>query len=394
MSIRRLSLVWTLLAAAVAVVLPLAASTAAPDNVYFQDDFSGGGERAFYVGTLDARSFQYVDGRYEIDTLDGTSYGQSVLLEDLDTYRVEVRGQLIETEDEQEAGFGLSFNYNQREDGSDFILLLVYDRGAFTVLRYLEGQTSVLYTPAKTKLFNSGEEVTLTVDAAGGHFTCYINGGQVCELRDDRLTRGGFGVFATAGSVVRFDDFTVFADPGTPETGFSDDFAGTEPRLYTGNLYDVDYHYEDGRYVIDTTATDLIGLSPFSQQALDFEFSVDIELLAGDALGGYGIYLRDFPDDSGGFNQYRFLLSRDWFAVEQSIDDMPLALAEWVQHRAVKDGAVNRLKVVAEGAQLMFFINGLEVYRHTDQNPHSGSFGFFASGRSKVAFDNVEFTKL
>jgi len=369
-------------------------AAATPQDVYFQDDFSGGGERAFYVGTLDARSFQYIDGKYEIDTLDGNSYGQSVLLEDLDTYRVEVTGQMMESEDPQEAGFGLSFNYNQREGGSDFILLLVYDRGAFTVLRYLDGQTSVLYTPAKTKLFNSGEAVNLTVDAANGHFTCYINGGQVCELKDERLDRGGFGVFATAGSIVHYDDFTVFAEPvdATPE-GFTDDFGG-EQRLYTGNLYDVDYRYESGRYVIDTTQTDLIGLSPFPEQALNFEFVVDMELLQGDALGGYGIYLRDFPDDGGGFNQYRFLISRDWFAVEQSIDDMPLALAEWVQHRAVKDGEVNRLRVRAQGSELVFFINGLEVYRHTDQNPHQGSFGFFASGRSKVAFDNVEFTEL
>lgn len=374
------------------LVLAGTGALAAQRSLYFQDDFSGSGERAFYEGTLDARRFSYVDGRYEIDTLGGTAYGQSVLLEDLDTYRVEVTGQLQQTTDEQNAGFGLSFNYNQRDDGSDFILFLVYDRGAFTVLRYLNGQTSVLFTPAKTKLFKSGEEVTLTVDAAGGHFTCYLNGGQVCDLRDERLVSGGFGVFATAKAIVRYDNFNVYAD-GQEPTGFSDDFSGSQ-NLYFGALYDVIYSYDSERYVVDTTATDLIGLSPYTEQALDFEFEVDVELLQGEPLGGFGIYLRDFPDSDGGFNQFRFLVSRDWFAVEQSVDDMPLALAEWVQHRAVRDSGVNRLKVRAEGAKLTFFINGVEVYTHTDGNPHTGAYGFFVSSRIKVAFDNVVFTKL
>ena len=384
--------VWRVVTVLLAAMMLVSPAASADKALFFQDDFSGSGERAFYEGTLDARRFSYVDGRYEINTMDGTAYGQSVLLEDLDTYRAEVTGQLIDTTDAQNCGLGLSFNYRQREDGSDFLLFLVYDRGAFTVLRYLNGNTSVLYTPAKTKLFKPGEEVTLTVDQAGGHCTCYINGGQVCEVRDNQLTSGGFGIFATAKSTVRFDNFNIYADAPVPE-GFSDDF-GAESELYTGELYDVVYSIADGRYVIDTTATDLIGLSPFTEQAIDFEFAVDIELIAGDALGGFGIYLRDFPDPGGGFNQYRFLICRDWFAVEQSEGDMPMALAEWVQHRAVHETGVNRLKVRAEGGTLTFFVNGIEVYSHTDGNPHTGAYGFFVSSGIKVAFDNVEFTRL
>lgn len=380
-----------LLAILLWAALPLAGA-AATETLYFADDFSGGGERAFYEGTLDARTFSYVDGRYEIDTTRTDAYGQSVLSEDLDTYRAEVRAQLTRSDDPERGGFGLSFNYRARDGGSDFMLLFAYDRGAYTVLRYLDGQSSVLLTPTKTSLFQAGEEVALTVDASGGHFVCYINGAQVAELREDRLVSGGFGIFAAARSVVRFDDFRVYAE-GPEATGFSDDFSG-ERRLYEGTIDDVRRAYDNGRYLIDTTATDLIGLSSFPDPGLDFEFSADVELLAGDALGGYGLYLRDYASGDEGFNQFRFLVWRDWFAVEQSVADLPLALAEWVQHAAVRPGGVNTLKVRALSGELVFFVNGVEVYRHSDENPHTGAFGFFVSGRSKVAFDNVVFAEL
>jgi len=389
-----------LLLAAVMVLVLAAAGQAADSGLYFADDFSGSGDRAFYEGTLDARVFRYIGGQYEIDTTASDSYGQSVLLEDLATYRAEVTAQLVETADPNRGGFGLSFNYRQREGGSDFLLFFVYDRGAFTVLRYLNGQSSVLLTPTKTRLFDSGQPVTLMVDAASGHFTCYINGGQVAELREDKLVSGGFGVFAYAGSVVRFDDFRVYAERPA-QAGFSDDFEG-EHWLYEGPLGEARCGYEGGLYVIDTLGTEQIGLSAYPANrpefpyptALDFEFSADAELLAGDPLSGYGLYVRDYAAGDGGFNQFRFLISGDWFAVEQSVDDLPLALAEWVEHSAVRERGINRLKIRAEGGRLTFFVNGVEVYEHTDDNPHAGAYGFFVSGGIKVAFDNVVFTEL
>jgi hypothetical protein len=376
---------------AVALALP-GALAAAADDLYFTDDFSGEGERAFFEGTLDNRVFRYRDGSYEIDTTLSDSYGQSVLLESLETYRVEVTGRLVETADPDGGGFGLSFNYAESEGGSDFLLLLVYDRGAFTVLRYLDGATSVVYSPTKTKLFSPGEDVRLTVDAAAGNITCYLNGGQVAELTESRLKGGGFGLFATARSVAHFDGFNVYA--ATPELpGFTDDMGG-EQRLYTGEYGEVHYTYQDGAYIIDTSATEYIGLSPFPEEALSFEFACDAELISGDALGGYGIYLRDYATDGGGFYQYRFLVSEGWFAVEKSEDDLPLALAEWMEHSAVREGEANRLKVRADGEQLTFFLNGVEVYKHADTRPHAGSFGFYASSGIKVSFDNVSFTEL
>lgn len=375
-------------------IVMISAVWAAPSQLYFSDDFAGVGERAFFEGTLDQRGFAYRDGEYEIDTTRGTSYGQSILLESLANYRIEVRARLQSTADEERGGFGISFNYRQREngDGGDFLLFMVYNRGAFTVLRYLDGRTSVVYSPTKTQFVKPGVPVTLTIDAANGQLTFYLDGAEVARAREDRLTSGGFGMFCTANSVARFDDFKVFADKAKPSAAVDDFSAGKV--LYEGEWGGANYAYRDGQYIIDTSKTEYIGLSPFPEQALNFELAVDVTLLSGKPEAGYGVYIRDYKENDAGFNQFRFLLSDDWYAVEQSVEERPLALAQWAQHNAIKPGTTNRIKLKAQGGELSFLVNGTEVWRGTDEHPHSGAYGFYASGALVVAFDNFSFTRL
>jgi hypothetical protein len=367
---------------------------AASNQLYFSDSFDGAGDRAFFEGVLDNRNFAYVDGEYEIDTTRGTSYGQSILLESLSNYRVEATGRMVSTADEQRGGFGVSFNYSQREgaDGGDFLLFMAYNRGAFTVLRYLNGQTSVLYSPTKTQLVKPGQPVTLTVDAANGQLSFYLDGAEVAQVKDERLVRGGFGMFCTAQSVARFSDFKVFADRQKP-SAVADDFSGTKT-LFEGDWGGASYRYEDGRYIIDTSKTEYIGLSPFKGEALNFELTADVRLLSGRPEGGCGVYIRDYKSDGQGFNQFRFLLSGDWCAVEQSVDDRPLALAQWAQNAAIKPDLANSIKIIAKDGALSFFINGTEVWHGEDAHPHSGAYGFYASGGIVVAFDNLSITVL
>ena len=365
---------------------------AAPTNLYFIDDFAGDSGTYFFSGQLDQRNFGYSGGNYQIDTTQSDAYGQSVLLEDLDDYSVEVSAQLLESTDRDGGGFGISFNYNERPGGSDFMLFLVYDRGAFAVLRYRDDKTSVLSSPQVSDLVQEGQPLSLGVDNLNGQLTFYINGVEVHSMKETQLTRGGFGMFATRRSLVQFDDFKVFAERPAPRT-FKDDFR-TDASFYKGRYGDVDYFYRDERYVIDTTDTEFIGLSPFPEKAMNFDLSVDVELLQGEPQGGYGIYLRDWETGNGGFNQYRFLVADGWYAIEQSIEDRPMALSQWSQHSSVKRSGVNRLRVLAKDGKLVFYVNGVEVYKHTDEYPHMGDFGLYAAGGVEVAFDNLEFLPL
>lgn len=364
---------------------------------YFSDDFSGSPKKHFYEGVLDGRQFRYVNAEYEIDTMQGTSYGQSILLGALTDYRVEATGWL-ESAAGSSQGFGISFNYAESEGdsdpgGADFLLFLVYGRGAFTVLRYLDGETSVLLAPAKTKLFKPGDRVDLAVENHQGEAVCYLNGVEAGRVRDDRLTGGGFGLFCTAGSIARFDDFVVYAEaPAQHETQF-EDFATPSP-LYSGEIHGVVYSYDKERYVIDTLATDYAGLSPFPRRCRDFEFSADVDLLGGDSGGGIGFYLREYEEPAGWYNHYRFLVSGRWFGLEQSKDQHTSALADWRESAALKEGQANRLSLRAQGGRISFFINGAEVYTLDDADAHSGALGFYAAPGVKAAFDNAELTIL
>ena len=365
---------------------------AAPLELYFEDGFDPtASKKYFFEGTLDNRVFSYEGGEYQIDTMRTDAYGQSILLEDLSTYSVETTGRLLESSDDDGGGFGISFNYRERDGGSDFLLFLVYNRGAYTVLRYSAGRTSVLYSPTKTRAFNPGESVALRVDSTRGSLRFFLNGIEVAKLVEDGLISGGLGLFAAGRSTVRFDDFRVFAEQ-TQQPGFADDFAGSK-RLFEGNWEEISYGYSGGQYVVDTSRAAKIGLSPFPEPALDFEFAVDALQLGGDPLGTYGIFVRDHPNELGGFDQLRFLIGGSWFAVERSEGDRPLALTEWQEHPAIRVGQTNRLRAQASGGEVVFYINDEEVYRLQDTPPHEGNYGFFVSAGLKVAFDNVEFMK-
>jgi hypothetical protein len=163
--------------------------------------------------------------------------------------------------------------------------------------------------------------------------------------------------------------------------------------LYSGDYNGVSYYFQKGEYVIDTSGTSKIGLSPYAKNARDFELSCDVRLLGGDPLNGYGIYIRDYAA-GGGYNQIRLLVSGAWFAVEQSREDQPLALSQWTESDIVDSDGVNRLTIRAEGPEVAFYINGEEVYRMEDGDPQSGAFGLYACGGIQAAFDNLEFREL
>ena len=372
-----------------ALLFPLAA-LAAPTNLYLSDDFSG--KTSFYQGTLDKRQFRTVDGQYEIDTTAADTYGQSVLLGDLDTYRVQVQGQMT-TAGDRNSGFGLTVNYRPHQGGSpDFLLFLVYNQGYYTLLRYLNGKTENLIAPSPTKLFKPGEAVNLKADNDHGQLTFYINGVESAVWKETQLASGGFGIFVSPKSVARFDDFAVYAD-NPSSGGFTDNFE-TQQVLYKGSWGEVAYHYETGKYIIDTSKTGFNGLSPYPQPALNLEFSADVQRTGGRDTGSVGLYVRDHANPDGTFSQYRLLVSGGWYAVERSEGDRPMALAQWTESKAVNKRGVNRLKVRADGGDLVFYVNDQEVYRAKDDDPTEGAFGFFASSGVTAAYDNVQFTPL
>ena len=124
----------------------------------------------------------------------------------------------------------------------------------------------------------------------------------------------------------------------------------------------------------------------------DFDLAVDVRQTAGDADAEYGIRFRQtgpgdyllFSVSGGGY--YRLLRVRN----EQYEPIVP-----WTFDGRVRrgEGAVNRLRVTADGAQISGFINGAQVVQARDEIDVGGQLTLglqtYGSGAA-VRFDNIE----
>jgi hypothetical protein len=80
--------------------------------------------------------------------------------------------------------------------------------------------------------------------------------------------------------------------------------------------------------------------------------------------------------------------------VEQSRDDLQVALSDWQESAAIDRDSSNRISVRAQGNHLTFYINGQQVYELEDASPEVGSYGLYSAEGIRAAFDNAEATPL
>lgn len=126
----------------------------------------------------------------------------------------------------------------------------------------------------------------------------------------------------------------------------------------------------------------------------DFVLEVDITQLAGDLESSYGVLFR--MQNPRQF--YRFdITGNGMYVLERHNSDGTWTrfLDDWVESTAVKQGltATNRLKVVAQGNLLSFYVNDQLLQKIDDGSYAAGQIaldaGTFGRGGLEVAFDNV-----
>ncbi len=116
---------------------------------------------------------------------------------------------------------------------------------------------------------------------------------------------------------------------------------------------------------------------------------------------GYGMLFRADPD-AGDF--YLFKVSGDGYVwigrYRDSVEEAPIVGGHWIESSAVKTGLnqTNVLRVQAESGNLIFFVNGEEIGRVTDNAFESGNIGVFAetlgSPGVRVQFDSFTVSPL
>lgn len=380
-----------------ALVLSTATLASTFPNIYLEQNFSESKEeeKYFFEGVLGQSAYQYENGQYLIDASNSTEPAHSVVLQDLSVYEIEAVGELagepkpkLVQGEVVRAGWGISFNYTSKGNKESFLLFLVNPlEKLFSLQKVVESKASYILSPTTTELAQPEKNV-LGVNVNDGRITLKLNGKTVGEAFEPELTRGGFGLFVTPGTIARIDTYTVFTDV-QQKAIFVDDFSGSPQRWFSGYQDGVTYKYRDSAYIIDTSETEKSGISLFPGYYRSFEMEVEVKKIQGADNFGYGVFFQDVPNLSGGFDHFRFLISNDgWFTIQRSFEDIPRAIYEWTQSEQVKPSQENTLRVRLANSTLKFYINDEEVYELSDVQEIEGKLGLYVSSGLIVRFDN------
>ncbi|MFN2136995.1 MAG: hypothetical protein ACK2UK_13630 [Candidatus Promineifilaceae bacterium] len=196
----------------------------------------------------------------------------------------------------------------------------------------------------------------------------------------------GFALAATACSDVSQSFTETFDSSGEWRTG-SDTY--TEGQVV------------EGVYDLHILGDDVSRWSTPGKRFKDGVYQVEATQVAGPLDNGYGMLLRA-DTEKGDF--YLFKISGDGYIwIGRYVDEaeeQPIIGKHWFASPAVKQGLnqTNTLQVRAESGNLIFFVNGSEVGRVTDNNFKEGDIGVFAQtlgqGGVQVQFDNFTVTPL
>ncbi len=169
-----------------------------------------------------------------------------------------------------------------------------------------------------------------------------------------------------------------------------------------GNDGDAIGEVKEGVYDLFVQADDIIIWTTAVQSFSDGTYEVETTPVEGTVNNGYGMMFR-VNNDTDDF--YLFKVSGDgfvWIGLCQAgcTEETPLVTEWWFESTAVKQGnnVTNKLKVQAEGANMIFYVNDVEVGRFTDPTLRSGDIGLFVQtlgqGGVRVRFDNFQVAPL
>ncbi len=336
-------------------------------------------------------------------------------------------------------------------DSDNFYAFNVDGTKNFAVYLMYRGQWQTLQDTTPSDAVKAGQPNLLAVKAVGSTLTFFINNQQVAQFNDSRLTSGqpGLGVdlHANESMTVDFTSFEVRTPPSSPVVGPTATSAppsqptptsrpsstptpmptATPGESFIGcgaddNLAPPDWSpilcdaftnndgewpdgptnsstaritrsVADGAYTWDVDAlksgnvySAWYGTS--ADKKSDIYVGVDARRVSGPADTGYGIQFR--VEDLDNFYDFKIDDTKE-FKAQVLVNNEWTTLADWTPTDAVRPGDWNRLAIQAEGDLLIFWINGQQVLRLSDNHLTEGRAGL-AVTTNDVAKSTIEFT--
>lgn len=166
-----------------------------------------------------------------------------------------------------------------------------------------------------------------------------------------------------------------------------------------GTTADVEGKVDNGVYDLYVKDNHGIYLASAGENFSDGSYTVEATQIDGPLNNGYGLLFR-LDEASDTF--YSFEVSGDgyiWVGYCSNLcmdEAIALAGGDWFRSAAVNTGLheTNRLRVVTEGPQMTFFVNGQEVARTSDSRLAEGDIAVMVEALGergvRVVFDNIE----
>ena len=166
-----------------------------------------------------------------------------------------------------------------------------------------------------------------------------------------------------------------------------------------GTTAEVEGQVANGVYQLYVKDNHGIYFASAGENFSDGGYTVEATQIDGPLNNGYGLLFR-LDEESDTF--YSFEVSGDgyiWVGYCSNLcmdEAIALAGGDWFRSAAVNTGLheTNRLRVVAEGPQMTFFVNGQEVARTVDSRLAEGDIAVMVEALGergvRVVFDNIE----
>jgi hypothetical protein len=143
---------------------------------------------------------------------------------------------------------------------------------------------------------------------------------------------------------------------------------------------------------LDQPNYDSYGLFLGASDVRDFDMAVDMTQVSGSPVAEYGIRFRQAsPDEHLMFS----ISGNGFFRLLRVSDKTYSSVVPWTKSEVINtgDGAVNRLRVIADGPNITGFINDQQVLEYRDAVQSSGQLTLglvtFEQGDLAVRFDNI-----
>jgi S1-C subfamily serine protease len=356
------------------------------------DDASGG----WYAESSDDVLRDIAGGELTIEVVTPNFSGWSDLADlSLSDVIVEVDARKVSGPDLN--AFGVMCRYL---DSDNFYALEIGSDGTYAIYRYVGGDYASLvsWTPSDAIATETSSN-RLRAECVGNRLRLSVNDAIVADVTDDSLSGGTLALivesFDEGGVAVAFDN-AVVAVPATAGGNvlFADDFSSPDSGWDRASDEDSSTDYEDGRYVIGITTTDLFAWANPGLAFGDAVIDVDATQIDGPDNNDFGVICRYQDVD----NYHRILISSDgYYAVFRRVDDESTPLIDWTRSSAIKQGAaLNHLTVTCAGNRIALSVNGQFVAETFDDTFSDGDIGLtagaFDEAGVQIAFDNLVVT--